>query len=400
MSAYRRLSVAVVGGGIGGLTTAVALHQRGIHADVYEQADVMTDAGNGLAISANSSRLLTRLGLSNGLRKRSVGLAHADFISWTTGELLARHQLGDHYKNLFGYPYYALHRTDLADLLLSACEPNTIHWGMRCLDIIEKPDCVEIHFADGSSAEADLAVGADGIRSATLLGTKFARPLIHSGVFAVRGFAAPDQIPRHVWNSLSDCMRLTVGPGCMMVGYPVRAGEIYNFVLFLSGTGWPEETQVREVSEICAILPTESSTVNAILQASGPLISRPVKDRRPLKSWSTRRKTLIGDAAHAMLPYQGQGANQAIEDAYALAAHLAETGADNLQPALKSYEAMRHNRTRRVQMASRMAGTLMMREDAAHTNEMKLKLSRLQQDLAWIHGYDLVRACEEGAKIL
>jgi salicylate hydroxylase len=366
------LRAAVVGGGIGGAAAAVALAQAGIDVRVYEQAQRLTEVGAGVSLAPNGLRMLDRLQVGDAVAR--LGARHA-----LTELRLADGRTARHEPHRFAQPgrNVGIHRADLLALLVEHLPPGTVRTGHRCTGFSQDARGATVGFADGSAATADVVIGADGIHS-VLQGfvAEPAKP-VFSGVVAYRGL-----VPR--LDAYPDAtMRMWVGEGQHFLVFPVRAGRLLNYVGFVASAASVRESwsAAGDPAALAAHFagwdPVIGEVVAAISGPGGSGFRWGLYDRAPLPRWSDRRLTLLGDAAHPMLPHLGQGVNQALEDAVALAMLLGDcTGPAEVPRALARYEDLRRQRTARVQLGSRRNG-------AGYDSS-----GRQLTDRRWIYEYD------------
>lgn len=391
---WTMVTVAIVGSGIGGLTAAVALRAEGFEVDVYDQARELSEIGAGVSLGGNGMRVLDAIGLGEAVRDASANLQRIEFHHWLSGDVFYQHPMGAWYEERFGGPFLGIHRADFHQILISAYGDEP-HLGRRCVAVDESPDGVELAFADGSTAHADVVVGADGLRSAVRAHVDEPGEAVFSAMSCFRGLTPVDKVPG------GDRFGLTffLGPGRHLVAYPVRGGELINFVAYVPDPEWTLESWSARCAPEEAVAAFEgwSPTVTALLANSAETGRWALYDREPLRNWSTGRVTLLGDAAHPMLPHAGQGTNQAIEDAAALTAYL---GNKNLtvKDALRSYEQLRKARTRQIQLGSRANATCFQVSDGPAAEERDARLQNLPQLVGWIHEYDVYAAMETGSE--
>ncbi|GGM52946.1 salicylate hydroxylase [Longimycelium tulufanense] len=391
----RALRVAVVGAGIGGLTTAISLRRKGTDVVVYEQAAELTEIGAGIAVGANASRLLRRMDLLKELDGAAVRPQQIQFHRWCGGEVFCSHEMADAYEKRFGAPFYTVHRADVQRVLLEAYlgEGGRLEYGRKCARVTEDADGVDLVFSDGSAERADVVIGADGVHSAVREAITGPDLPAFSGTSGYRGLVPVERLPRLPelgFDPHHPKLWLFPGPGRHLISYPVSGGRLVNFLAVVPDPEWTLESWVArgEVSEAVAAFEGWNEVV-AILLGGVDTISRwALYDREPLSRWSTARMTLLGDAAHPMLPHQGQGANQAIEDAVVLADCLAGTWSGEVASALRRYESVRKPRARQLQMASRRNRECFQVPDGPRAVERDERLTQLPDDLAWIHGHD------------
>lgn len=348
------LRVAVVGAGIGGLTAAIALRANGIDATVYEQAHALKALGAGVSIATNGSRILNTLGVGDAVAAIAGPVTHYQFRTWQSDPIAGEPSaLG------FGDPArtWCLHRGEFQKILADALPADALCLGRSCVGATEHGDGVRVEFADGTTVDADLLVGADGIHS-RLQGmvTRAAEP-VSEGIMAYRGLIPADRL-RGVVDMNASSMWL--GPGQSFLAYPVSAGNLLNIVAFVPTNLTVTEswTAPGDVAELAAAYRGWDPTVLSIIGAMDSTFRWGIYDREPLDRWSTNRITLLGDSAHAVTPHLGQGANQAIEDAMTLAVVLRGARPDELGARLRRYEDLRMDRTRHVRRQARAAGSI------------------------------------------
>jgi salicylate hydroxylase len=341
--------VLIVGAGIGGLTCALSLLQRGIDVEVYEQATELREIGAGVQISANGTRVLNSLGLAHALDACSVRPDAKEIRHWRSGRTWKLFDLGVVSEQRYGAPYLFIHRGDLHRLLADAVQarkPEAIHLGARCIGVESSADAVRLRLEDGRSPQGRLLIGADGVHSevrASVFGA--ARPEF-TGLMAWRGV-----IPRE--RLAAGRMPLAgtnwIGPGRHVVHYPLRRGELLNFVGVVERDDWQIESWTAQGTreECLADFAGWHGDVCRLIEAIDVPFKWALMTRAAMSRWSEGRVTLLGDACHATLPMLAQGAVMAIEDGIVLARCLAKYGADH-ETAFARYEAARLLRTTRV----------------------------------------------------
>jgi salicylate hydroxylase len=374
------LRVAIVGGGIGGLAAAVALRERGIDAHIYEQAAALTEVGAGLALQPNGVRMLRRLGLGAELLRWGARWIDPQFRH-PDGRLIAPMWPAERAAHI---EIFGMHRADLLDMLVARLPTDVIHTDHCCLGFDQDERRAVVSFANGARVFADVVVGADGIHS-TLQGyvTPPSAPL-PSGSVAYRGVVSAASV---AWPS--GAMRNWLGPGKHFLVYPVRGGRLINYVGFV-----PTHAQAKESwsapgdpAALARDFAGWDPMVEAIIAQVETCFWWGLYDREPLPKWTAGRLTLLGDAAHPMLPHVGQGANQAIEDGVALATILSGADTNSAPRALQVYETVRRERTARVQRSARVNGA---RYDSATGDlaDRDRQLSNQADDRAWIWDTD------------
>ncbi|MET8042615.1 FAD-dependent monooxygenase [Micromonospora sp. NPDC005215] len=377
--------VAVVGAGIGGLAAGIALSRHGIAVDIYEQAAELREVGLGLHLGPNASRILHRWGMADALRATAVRPEALEARDHRDGRTLAQQPMGAAWEDMFGAPHYTIHRAALHAALARRVPRRSIHLGRRLCDLRDEGDVLILTFDDGTTARADVLVGADGVHSVVRSTVSPPTPPVNSGNAAYRGLVAGVDLPR-------DRILVWVGPSARLICYPIDGGRRLTVVAVVPDTDVGSGSATGGLPEITDTFAGWHRDVGAIVDALGQPRRWALHDREPLDSWGGGRVTLLGDAAHPMLPYHGQEPSQAIEDAVAVAHCLAEetagrpVTADRIATALARYEAIRRPHTARVQLESRRGGSLGMRPTATTDGEI---LPYLGEDADWIRRYDV-----------
>ncbi len=361
----RDLKIIIIGAGIGGLAAALALLRARFEVEVFEASPELGEIGAGLSLGPNCTRLLTHLGLDAALEDRICLRTRGTVRNGATGELLLKPYEGGTTEDRFGSPYYFVHRADLHGALVDAvlaADPSCIHAGRTFTAFEAAGPEVEARFADGGAVAGDLLVGCDGIRSAVrarLFGADAPR---FTGNVAWRGL-----VPMAALEGVTErtASGLWVGSGRHIVYYPVRGHTLMNYVAAAETSGWEvEDWNVRsEVSELLAAFDDWHEDARNMIAATPPDLCYKwaLFDRDPLDAWSRGPVTLLGDAAHPMLPFLGQGASMAVEDAVVLGRCLAKAG--DVGRALASYETARKDRANWVVRESRESGRRLHRKN-------------------------------------
>ena len=347
----------VVGGGIGGLTAAIALARKGIRVTLLEQAGQLGEIGAGIQLSPNATRVLFAFGLEHALGAVAFRPEAVEARTWRRGALVSRVPLGADAVARFGAPYLHVHRADLITLLARAAAEHSlveIRLGATCTSCASDGAEASVTLATGETITANLVVGADGIRStarAALFGSENAH---FTGNVAWRGLV-PAQTLDGV--GVRPVAALWMGPGAHFVHYYVRAGELVNFVGVVERSDWRDEswTARGEKRDLLQDFSGWHPSIRAIVAAADAraCFRWALFDRDPLPVWSRGVATLVGDAAHPMLPFLAQGACTAIEDAVVLAECVATASAGSLADALGRYEQLRRPRTAAIQLGAR-----------------------------------------------
>ena len=345
------LKVAVIGGGIGGLSAAVGLRQKGFEVDVYEQAPELTEVGGGINMGPNAVRVLYRLGLREGLEREGVRPIGSHQRRWQDGRTLQRAALNPLCEHLYGAPHITIHRADLLAVIAAGFPAERVHLGHRLVGLADRGDTIEAWLDNGARIRADVLVGADGIHSAVRAALFGEEEPQFAGCVAYRGLVPVERIADL---GLERGSQSWVGPGAHLVHYFVSRGQFLNFVGWTEHDTWNREDWTDRATIERALTAFEGwhPQVRRIIAAAETCFIWALFDRDPLPRWSVGRTTLLGDACHPMYPFMGQGAAQAIEDGAALAACLA-AGLDDPAAALLRYERLRLPRVTQLQQMSR-----------------------------------------------
>ena len=368
----RSLKVAVIGGGIGGLTVASALMARGISVELHEQTDELTPVGAGIQLTPNAFKVLRALGLEAGLRECGFFPEATVGHDWRSGKVVFRTPLAGECERLYGAPYVQIHRADLQRILSEKLPPATVRLGKRCVAVGDNGKSATARFADGSEVEADLVIAADGIRSVarTTLFTE-GTPRFTGNICwrSVIPFDPPDR------ELVGPNNAIWFGPHGHVVTYYVMGGKAVNLVACLETETWTEESwNARSTTaELKAAYAGWHPKLQRLFERAQEVFKWGLFDREPMPAWTIGRVTLLGDAAHPMLPYLSQGAAMAMEDGLVLARVLTEDQGD-VAGALRRYEALRIPRTARVQVTSRAQG---------EKNHLTSPWARLRRDLVY-----------------
>jgi salicylate hydroxylase len=352
-----RPSVAIIGGGIGGLFAANALIAQGLRVSVYEQASALGEIGAGVYVTPNAVRHLERVGLGPAVERWGSRVGPGSRYFRHDGAPIASVQVTDAagWNACFG-----MHRADLIESFAANLPAGVIHTGQRAVGFEQDGERARVRFASGASAEADVVVGADGIHS-DLRPSVFppSTPVFH-GTISYRGLVPRERLPD--WPM--DRWQMWAGPSRHFLVFPVRHGTMVNYVGFV-----PTDEQMKESWSAPGdpeVLRREfrgwDSRIADVLKQVDKTFRWALYDREPLSTWTHGRLTLLGDAAHPMLPHLGQGANQSIEDGMALATILAQVDTAAVPASLRAYERLRRERVAEVQLGARKHG---LRVDSA-----------------------------------
>jgi salicylate hydroxylase len=386
-----RPRVVIVGGGIGGLFTANALIAEGLQVSVHEQASALGEIGAGVFVTPNAVRHLERVGLGPAVERWGARVGPGSHYFRHDGTPIAPVQVTDAsgWNAVFG-----MHRADFVDLLAAKLPDGVVHTGHRAVGIVQNGDTARVSFANGATAEGDVVVAADGIHS--VLQSHVvppSKPVFH-GTISYRGLVPSERLPG--WPM--DRWLMWAGPSRHFLVFPVRHGTMVNYVGFV-----PTDEEMKESWSA----PGDPAVLRRAFDGWDPRIGQVLAqvdktfrwalyDREPLPTWSRGRLTLLGDAAHPMLPHLGQGANQSIEDGMALATILSKVDASAAPAALLAYERLRRERVADVQRGARQNG---LRVDSA-VADLKVRDAELVAHAEFrkqLYAYDVVPAARGAA---
>ncbi|MGY1703727.1 FAD-dependent monooxygenase [Geodermatophilus sp. SYSU D00697] len=389
-----RPSVAVVGGGIGGLFAANALAAAGIPVAVYEQAPALGEIGAGVMLTPNSVRQLQRVGLGPAVEQWGARIGPGSRYRRHDGTEIAGVQVTDSagWSAVFG-----MHRADLVAMLADRLPDGVVHTGHRCTGFEQDADGARLSFDNGAVVEADVVIAADGIHSELRHHVVPPSRPVFSGSVAYRGLVPHELVPD--WPT--DAWQMWLGPGRHFLVFPLRAGKLVNYVGFV-----PADEQMRESwsapgdpDQLRREFAGWDPRIEALLQHVGSTLRWGLYDREPLSTWTDRRLSLLGDAAHPMLPHLGQGANQAIEDGMALATILSRTDRAGAPAALLAYERLRRERVALVQRGARENG---LRYDSAYS-DLGVRDAEMAAHVTyrkWLYDHDVLPEAEAAADSL
>ena len=391
--------IVVVGAGIGGLATALALLRRGLDVEVYEQAPQLGEVGAGIQISSNGTRVLYALGLEEALGRVQVLPSRRQIRHWSTGETWDWFELGAVSAKRYGTPHVMLHRADLHALLaeaVSRLKPDAVHLASRCIGLAQSDRQVEIRFETGDAASAAYVIGADGIHSRVrecLFGPD--RPQF-TGVVAWRAVVPMQKLPPRLAQMVGTNW---LGPRGHVLHYPVRRGELMNYISLVERDDWQIEswTVAGTRSELANDYRGWHADVHAIIADIDTPYKWALMVREPMPQWSQGRITLLGDACHPTLPFLGQGGVMALEDGYVVAACLQRYFADPAK-ALGRYEELRKERSAAVVRAAHenrkqvFSPALADKDAIAVSVAREWQQVRLRERFEWLYAYDATAA--------
>lgn len=390
------MHVLIAGGGIGGLGAAAALLQRGIDVDVYEQAPELKEVGAGIQISPNGNKVLDALGVFQPLKEVSCDPVRKEFRLWNTGKPWPMFSLGKSVIERYGYPYLTVYRPDLHQALadrVRALKPGAIHLDSPVAGCEQDGARATLVLRDGRRVSADALVGGDGVHSVvrnTLWGKTDPE---FSGMVAWRGLIPMQALPEHMRQPVGSTW---IGPRGHVVSYPLHRSKYMNFVATIEGKTWdaPAASAPGTVAECLADFAGWHEDVQTMIRASPSLLKWALARREPIPQWTQGRITLLGDAAHATLPFLAQGAVHSLEDGTVLARCL--EGVDNagVPAALQRYERARIGRTSRMvrgatETTERFHSPELATEDSAERYlQREWSQAPIFERYDWLYSYD------------
>jgi len=382
--------ILIAGAGLGGLAAAGCLLKAGYDVEIYEQAPELGEVGAGIQMSANAMHVLNHLGVGEEISSKSVRPAAYVFRLHDTGEEIDRFALSEEHFQLHKAPYNQAHRADLHEILARAVQemkPDAVHLNKRATGFEETADGVELFFDDGTSAKGDVLVGADGVKSIIRDQISGVVPATYTGDSAWRITIPKEKLPA---NFMDEVMSVWMGPGKHAVSYWIRGGEILNFVGCVEMPPKSEESWTAKFpwENMKADFEGWHDDINTIIDLANrdecylwALYKRPVNN-----AWSSARATILGDAAHATLPYLAQGAAMAIEDGAVLARALGQV--DDIAEALQLYQRNRMERTARVVDTSDANRKLFHLKNVDEIRESFAKRDEGGDRNAWLYSYN------------
>ena len=387
--------IVIVGGGIGGLTAALSLLKRGHDVEVHEQAPELKEVGAGIQISSNGTRVLFALGLEEALKRVQVLPSRRAIRHWATGETWNWFDLGAATRERYGTPHVMLHRGDLHGLLadaVRAIKPDAIMLGRRCAGITTDGDDADVRFENGDSVRAAYVIGADGIHSKIRAALFGADKPEFTGAVAWRGLIPMDELPSHL-RTMEGVNWL--GPHGHVLHYPVRRGELMNFISFVERDDWQIESWVTQGTkdELAGNFRGWHADVHEMISRIATPYKWALMVRGAMPRWSRGRVTLLGDACHPTLPFLGQGGVMAIEDGYIVAACLDKYFSDPAA-AFTRYEEIRRERTatvvRKAHENRRSAFSPALADPGAVAVEVarEWQQERVRERMEWLYAYD------------
>ncbi|MET0444586.1 MAG: FAD-dependent monooxygenase [Pseudorhodoplanes sp.] len=382
--------ILIVGAGLGGLAAASCLMKAGFDVEVYEQAPALAEVGAGIQMSANPMHVLRHLGLDAEVSALGVRPGAYVFRLHDTGEVIQEFALSAEHERQHGAPYVQLHRADLHELLAGAArklKPDLIHLNRRVAGFTETDDELTLNFADGSSARGDILIGADGLKSTIARQIVGEIPATYTGDAAWRITVPVERLPKPF---LPQVMSVFMGPGGHAVCYYLRGGALLNFVGIIETELASEESWTQKFP--WELLKKDYEGWHPAIQTIIDAVDRDqcfrwsLHNRPPVRNWSTKRATLLGDSAHATLPYLAQGAAMAIEDGAVLARALKQ--APTVAEGLDLYQRNRVDRTARIVETSTQNRRLFHLPSKEAIREEFSKRNQGEERNRWLYSYN------------
>jgi 3-hydroxybenzoate 6-monooxygenase len=381
--------ILIIGGGLGGLTTALALAQRGLASRVLEGAPEFGAIGYGIQFGPNVFHVLDRIGASDAVLEKADSPPAILMFDALNGNEVTRIPTGPSFRSRFKHPYIIIHRIDLHNVLLDSCRHNpliTLVPNAMVARYEDRGDSVSVATEDGRSFQGGMLVGADGIRSRTraqLFADGDPRP---NGFMGFRTIVPMGDVTAYVQR---DIVALWGGPGFHIVHYPLRHGTLFNIVAVFRRSAHSERGDVAAYrAELEHAYRNAHPTMKALLAMLDLSRRQAVGDRDPIRHWHKGRVVLLGDAAHPTLQSLAQGACMAIEDGLCLADCIAAAGGD-YEAAFRRYENARSIRTARVTVESRYIWDVYHADGVTRDVYWQMLSERTEADtfrcLAWLY---------------
>ncbi|WP_458094007.1 FAD-dependent monooxygenase [Roseomonas sp. WA12] len=368
--------IAIVGAGLGGIAAGLLLRQEGFEATLYEQAPAFARLGAGIHVGPNVMKIMRRIGLEPAME--AMG-SHPDFWhsrNWNDAAILSEIPLGEYARKTYGASYLTVHRGDFHQLMVDAVPSGGIRYDKKLTAIQERDRDVLLRFADGTTAEADIVIGADGVNSVMrehMLGTELPR---YTGYVGHRAVFPASALAKYNF-TFDPCVKWWSEDRHMMVYFVTEKQDEYYYVTGVPQAEWDMSKAWVQSSqeEMREAFDGYHPMVQSLIDACSEITKWPLLERDPLPLWSRGRLVMLGDACHPMKPHMAQGAAMAIEDAAMLARCFKAVGLDDYETAFALYRANRIERASRVQKVS-------------HDNTWL----RENEDPSWVFGYDVFTA--------
>lgn len=372
--------IIIAGAGLGGLCLAAALLRRGEKVRVLEKAPALSEVGAGITLSPNATKALEHVGLKASLDEFATVVSTQGVIHYQTGTVLVENDRGDEPLRKYGAHYYQAHRSDLHAALLAEVQRHDADCITLSAEVTSAEHTtvgVDVALSSGNKVKGRALIGCDGLRSNVRQYLFGADTPDFTGHVAWRGLIQLDG--EHVFG-MDLSSGLAIAPEKSFGWYPIRNGTLLNFVALAQTNEWAEEGWAipAKKQDLLDLYEGWDSRILDIVSATpeGQCFKWGLFDRKPMNTWSKGRVTLLGDAAHPMLPFMGQGAAMAIEDGIVLARCINES--DSIKVAFERYEKARLERTAFVQLESRAKG---LRLEDSETEEYNKKKHRNEESV-------------------
>ena len=361
----QELTIAIIGAGISGLSTALALSRNGFkNLEIFERTEQLKEVGAGIQLGPNAVRALAGLGLQGRLARCSNAAAHGLMRDGKTAKVLARLPFSQYSESVYGVPSYQILRADLHGLLLDEVRVAgiAVHCNKECVKAFDDSGTLQLEFADGNKHQAELLIAADGIRSLITDQMYPEYPVHFSGYVCWRALIDQADLPNNIAEDWFNAVSVWTGTGKHLVTYPVARSQKLNLVALAARERWdyPAPVQASSAREWCRAFDGWAPEVLSVIARAKEVQLWGLYERPALPGWSNNRCVLVGDAAHPMLPSLAQGAAQGIEDALCLAdllasapAHVSASGNIDLAAVGYQFYQQRYKRVERVQSSAR-----------------------------------------------
>lgn len=399
------MRILIIGAGIAGLTAAIALRRKGIDVTVLEQAAALTEIGAGIQIASNGSLILRELGLEKIVSERGVMPQSYDTRDIVSGKLLYTSPLGLQGAERWGAPLYNVHRADLIEILAAEIPADVLRLNARCTSISQDAEGVTVQLASGESLHGDALIGADGIHSLVRkhLCGEDEEDIQFSNILMWRALIPAEKL-RDI--DLQERGNYWVGPGRSLITYWVRPKQLYSVLASVPADevhreSWTESGDIEDLRRSFSGL--EPRAQRMMDQIDSAFVTG-MYYRNPIERWTFGRITLMGDAAHPMVPFLAQGACQGMEDAWTLASILGRNDGQSIEAALVEYEQRRRPRTTRVQSGARAMVKMVHESEPARINARNGRWKGMQRidpmtaaTWGFVWDYNVIRAVEQPA---